>query len=67
LGIKPFAIHLDNGGEFENAPLHDFLQHWNVALIHGKSYTPREQGKQENWNKTFETQCGKVLVDYIED
>ncbi|MCL4419186.1 transposase family protein [Patescibacteria group bacterium] len=60
----PKYLQSDNGGEFVNHVMDDLAQKWNVQLVRGKAYNPREQGKVEHFNGTFATYLAKQMHEH---
>ena len=48
----PDKIGSDNGGEFKNALVENYLAKNNIKFIHGKPYNPHSQGVEERFNQT---------------
>lgn len=62
LAFFPFEVHTvfsDNGLEFRNALVRQFLTDKNIKHKFGKPYTPRTNGMVERVNRTIESECIK--------
>ena len=57
----PRVIQSDNGKEFSNRMLREFLTRLNIQLVHGRPRNPRAQGQVERVNKTIKTWLSKQL------
>jgi transposase InsO family protein len=57
----PVILHTDNGTEFRNSKLEDYLLKKRVAFRHGKPYTPTTQGKIERANQTLKRTMTKLI------
>lgn len=62
---KPFYLHSDNGGEFVNELINIISRLINVSLINGEAYDPRDQGKVERYNQTFQVMLGNSFINKI--
>ncbi len=58
----PLCIHSDNGNEFIAELIRLICEMYNVALINGNDYCPREQGLVEHFNKTMKDLMGNFLI-----
>ena len=52
--LKPKILHLDNGGEFRNKVIENYLKENNIDHITGGPYNPQHQGAVEAFNKTIQ-------------
>lgn len=61
----PTILHSDNGGEFRNKKLKEYIERFWPALqfIHGKPYTPRSQGAVERANKDVKEMLLSIIVE----
>jgi hypothetical protein len=50
----PTIVHSDNGSEFTNALIKNYLADNKIRFVHGKPYTPSTQGKVERNNRTIQ-------------
>ena len=50
----PKILQSDNGGEFKNSILDQYLSKINVRHIFGSPYHPQLQGSVEAYNKTIQ-------------
>lgn len=57
----PEKVHSDNGSEFENKLVRDYLEEHHIECIHGKPYHPETQGKVERSNRTIQ----EIIAAYI--
>jgi hypothetical protein len=57
----PDILHSDNGSEFVNKPIKDYLQLHGIKYNHGKPYTPTTQGKVERANRTMQEIIRKLV------
>lgn len=57
----PLSIQSDNGKEFRNQVLHDFLSSNNINIIHGRPRNPKSQGQVERVNQTVKRWLSKKL------
>lgn len=57
----PSIIHSDNGGEFKNTIVEEYLNKYKIKFVHGKPYRPQTQGKIERNNQTIE----RIIDGYI--
>ena len=51
---KPGMIQSDNGGEFNNDLIKDFLKHQGIEYVRGSPYHPQSQGSVEGFNRTVQ-------------
>ena len=49
----PLEIGSDNGPEFKNSLVENFLSKHNIKFIHGKPYNPHSQGVVERFHQTL--------------
>ncbi|KAI5148741.1 hypothetical protein ENBRE01_0515, partial [Enteropsectra breve] len=49
----PLEIQSDNGCEFKNQLLRNFLLSLNIRIIHGRPRNPKAQGQVERVNQTI--------------
>ena len=57
----PKSIQADNGREFSNQLLADFLLSLNVRMVHGRPRHPQSQGQVERVNQTIKRWLAKTL------
>ena len=57
----PVSIQSDNGKEFRNQVLHNFLSSLNITIIHGRPRNPKSQGQVERVNQTVKRRLSKKL------
>jgi transposase InsO family protein len=50
---RPIVLQSDNGTEFRNKVLTDYLHLWGITQVFSKSYTPTTQGLVERYNQTL--------------
>ena len=74
--LKPKILDTDNGGEFWNKMMENYLKENNIDHITGGLYNPQHQGAVEAFNKTIrdffisaKDHQGRIfcLVHYIND
>ena len=71
----PLSIQSDNGKEFRNRELAEFLTSLNIDVIHGRPRNPKSQGQVERLNQTIKRWLAKKLhetnsfrwIDYLSD
>lgn len=51
---KPIHLHSDNGSEFVNEVVRNFLDRLNILFDRGPPYTPNARAREERFFKTFE-------------
>ena len=51
--FKPKKLHLDNGEEFRNKVMENYLKENNVDHIIGNPYYSQHQGVVDSFNNTF--------------
>ena len=51
---KPLSLHSDNGSEFKNATIRNFLDRLNISYTRGPPYTPNARARIERFFETFE-------------
>ena len=51
--FKPKILHTDNGGEFKNKVMKNYLKENNIEHITRGLYNPQHQGAVESFNKTI--------------
>ena len=61
---NPDEFGSDNGKEFSNKNLNEYLKSNNIKFIHGKAYNPKSQGCVERLNRTLKI---KLLSKYLDD
>ncbi len=49
----PTPVRSDNGGEYINKRLQDFLHHNGVVIEHTVARTPQQNGIAERFNRTI--------------
>lgn len=61
----PTILHSDNGGEFRNKTLKEYVQQFwpNLQFINGKPYTPRSQGAVERANKDVKEMLLSIISE----
>lgn len=59
----PQILQSDNGSEFRNSLVENYLSEYNVEYRHGKPYTPQTQGKIERANRTLKEMMNKFIKD----
>ena len=52
--LKPKILHTDNGGEFRNKLMENYLKENNIDHITGGPYNPQHQGAVEAFNRTIQ-------------
>ena len=57
----PLEIQSDNGKEFKNCLLREFLLGRNIKIIHGRPRNPKAQGQVERVNQTIKRRFSKSL------
>lgn len=57
----PLEIQSDNGKEFKNSLLREFLLGRNIKIIHGRPRNPKAQGQVERVNQTIKRRLSKSL------
>jgi len=50
---RPIVLQTDNGKEFKNTVLADYLHRWGITQVFSKAYTPTTQGMVEQYNQTL--------------
>ena len=60
----PEEIGTDNGKEFKNKTIENFLKDKNIKFIHGKPYNPHSQGVVERYHQTIKDM---LFCKYAED
>jgi len=71
----PRSIQSDNGKEFRNRLLQEFLEEHHVLIIHGRPRNPKAQGQVERVNQTVKRWLAKKLhgretyrwIDHLDD
>ena len=58
----PLILHTDNGSEFVNSDVTEYLAEKNVEHRRGKPYHPQTQGKVERANRTLQEVMNKLIV-----
>ena len=51
--LKPIKIQTDNGGEFRNTEMENYLKNLNIEFVHGRPSHPQSQGGVERFNCTI--------------
>ena len=51
---KPGIIQSDNGGEFNNDLMKDFLKHQGIEYVRGSPYHSQSQGTVDGFNRTVQ-------------
>jgi transposase InsO family protein len=59
----PLVLHTDNGSEFENSVVRNYLASQNIEFRHGKPYKPTTQGKIERANRTLQEIIEKLVSE----
>ena len=59
----PEEFGTDNGPEFSNRKLNEFLLSKNIKLIHGKAFNPRSQGSVERLHRTLKINLLSYKLD----
>jgi IS30 family transposase len=59
----PLAIQSDNGREFKNQVLRDYMLSKHIRIIHGKPRNPKAQGQIERANQTIKRWLSKGLYE----
>jgi len=62
----PRAIQTDNGKEFANNTMQNFLNSKNIEFIRGRPRHPMNQGQVERVNQTITRKIAKALSDNVE-
>ncbi|KAI5151714.1 hypothetical protein ENBRE01_2332 [Enteropsectra breve] len=62
----PYEIQSDNGREFKNQLLRNYLLSLNVRIIHKRPRNPKAQGQIERANQTVKRRLGKCLFGKLE-
>lgn len=57
----PLSIQADNGKEFRNNLLHEYLTGLNILVIHGRPRNPKSQGQVERVNQTVKRWLAKKV------
>ena len=57
----PKSIQSDNGKEFKNNLVREFLESQNILVIHGRPRNPKAQGQVERVNQTIKRLLAKKL------
>lgn len=57
----PLSIQADNGKEFRNNLLHEYLNNLNILVIHGRPRNPKSQGQVERVNQTVKRWLAKKV------
>lgn len=57
----PRTIQADNGREFKNNVLSEYLKTKNIQIIHGRPRNPQAQGQVERVNQTVKRRIAKCL------
>ncbi|OIR55771.1 MAG: uncharacterized protein A8A55_3483, partial [Amphiamblys sp. WSBS2006] len=60
---EPRILQTDNGGEFINASLEEWLEGLKVRLVHGLPRRPQTQGKIERINGTLKEKLALLLFE----
>jgi transposase InsO family protein len=50
---RPIVLQTDNGKEFKNTVLANYLHLWGITQVFSKAYTPTTQGMVERYNQTL--------------
>jgi len=50
---RPIVLQTDNGKEFKNTVLANYLCLWGITQVFSKAYTPTTQGMVEQYNQTL--------------
>ena len=58
----PKRIHTDNGGEFINKHMKNYLNSKGIQEVHGRPFNPRSQGVVEAYNCTIKTMLKKSIM-----
>ncbi len=58
----PIYLHSDNGGEFVSELMNLLSQVYNITVVTGEAYDPRDQGKVERYNQTFERGLSAIYI-----
>lgn len=58
----PQKLHTDNGSEFVNSIVSEYLKHHRIQFVHGKPYKPTTQGKVERANRTLKETMQKLVI-----
>jgi transposase InsO family protein len=58
----PVILHTDNGSEFINNLVINYLEQHGVKYVHGKPYKPTTQGKVERANRTLKEMMVKLVT-----
>ena len=59
----PTTLQTDNGGEFVNATVKEFIAECMINFIQGTPYHPQTQGSVESANKTLRRGLNKAMKD----
>ena len=59
----PKRIHTDNGGEFINKHMKNYLNSKGIQEVHGRPFNSRSQGVVEAYNCTIKTMLKKKYYD----
>lgn len=59
----PKSIQSDNGKEFKNALLREYLVSKNILIVHGRPRNPKSQGQVERVNQTIKRWLAKKLYN----
>jgi hypothetical protein len=60
----PIILHSDNGSEFINPKIKNYLATHNIEYRHGKPYTPQTQGKVERGNQSLKKVINNLVQHY---
>ena len=61
LSGEPKVLQCDNGTEFINETIKNYLKGKNIQFIHGKPYHPQSQGLIERSNRTIQTALARAF------
>ena len=57
---EPKILQCDNGKEFINSTIENYLSQKNIKFIHGRPYHPQSQGLIERANRTLQTALARA-------
>jgi len=59
---RPIVLQTDNGKEFKNRVLANYLRLWGITQVFSKAYTPTTQGMVERYNQTLKHKIFKGFL-----
>jgi len=67
LSGEPKVLQCDNGKEFINSTVENYLKGRNIQFVHGKPYHPQSQGLIERSNRTIQTALARAFHEQKKD